>query len=198
LNLFVIFPPGLGGNHLANILSLDPKFSKRFDVDRYDQRRPNAHHAYMQNLDCVYVEKNLETLKNQNNVFCGHLVEYMTMKLQGLTDHFKDKVFFMIQMPQKTETAYKRLEGQNGQTPHWLLSEVGLCYMPDNFKRLVKEDLNIISYFVWPAYLFDQNLTPLLESLSQAGYDINFDKELAQTLHTKWFNNLNLNGSLNI
>lgn len=29
-NLFLIFPPGAGGNHLANMLSMHPKFSNRF------------------------------------------------------------------------------------------------------------------------------------------------------------------------
>ena len=43
-NLFVIFPPGGGGNHLANIVSTSPRFVTRFTPEVYeDSNRHKTH-----------------------------------------------------------------------------------------------------------------------------------------------------------
>ena len=34
-NVFVLFAPGLGGNHLANLISTDSRFQSRTTLDNY-------------------------------------------------------------------------------------------------------------------------------------------------------------------
>lgn len=48
-NLFIVFPGGCGGNHIANILSLLPEFSKRFTTSA----------NYQETMLKMYLEKNL-------------------------------------------------------------------------------------------------------------------------------------------
>lgn len=186
-NLFVIFPPGLGGNHLANILSLDPTYTTRFNIDAYDHLANNAHVAEMTNIDCDYIKDNIDRLSNQNNVFAGHLIEYSRLKLSNLLRYFPYRSFCLIQFPPPDTPAYKRLVKQNGVIPNWLYSEAGFMYTNTIFKNIFQEiSLQSRFWHVYPEKLFAEDIRPLLQEL----HSFSIDQELAQQLHTKWINSI--------
>jgi hypothetical protein len=66
MNIFILFAPGLGGNHLANILSLDSRFQSRANDKVYAGTTDTAH-TKLQNLQIQSIEKHLDQLVNQNN-----------------------------------------------------------------------------------------------------------------------------------
>lgn len=70
-NIFVLFAPGLGGNHLSNIFSLDSRYRRRVTDQMYDDQKKTAH-TEIQNISLSSIEKNLDELVDQNNVLCGH------------------------------------------------------------------------------------------------------------------------------
>ena len=43
MNVFVLYSPGTGGNHLANLISTDPNLNTRWHKDDYNQMDDNAH-----------------------------------------------------------------------------------------------------------------------------------------------------------
>ena len=78
-NIFVLFAPGLGGNHLSNIFSLDSRYRRRVTDQMYDDQKKTAH-TEIQNISLSSIEKNLDELVDQNNVLCGHWLEYVHLK----------------------------------------------------------------------------------------------------------------------
>ena len=78
-NLFLLFSPGCGGNHLANMLSLHPAFEPRFKSDDYEKEVyrkyieyfdmrgrqdciPVAHFSDLENLRVEFINKHKDTI----------------------------------------------------------------------------------------------------------------------------------------
>ena len=87
-NLFLIFPFGCGGNHLANMLSMTPFFTKRFISTNYlldmyqmytQEDRIVHHHSDLQNLQqkelALYGDRYLNS--ELKNIWCSHVDEYI-------------------------------------------------------------------------------------------------------------------------
>jgi len=195
-NLFVIYPPGLGGNHFANMLSLDKNFVKRFDNDDYNNpvkhNKVFAHHfSSVPQFDVDIIRKNIEVLSNQNNVFSGHWLAYDTFKKSGLADAFPNKKFFCIQFPDQGTKAFLRLKkmGLVSDTYTYLQTELALVYKCDYLERLCQEP-NSKFYYVWPHLLFDKDFCVIINDLTNQGFEIDLDMDLAQAMHDKWLINL--------
>lgn len=124
-NLFVIFPAGLGGNHLANLISTLPQFEPRDDYDDvvadlttqytdffFRSEHINAHFSKLQNLQPEYIIRHSEWLANSKriNLFCSHLKEYRYACSDGLIDPFKNRKFILITYPRKNEIALARMK----------------------------------------------------------------------------------------
>ena len=74
-NLFVIFPPGAGGNHLSNLVALSNQYDRCVDYTKYDSISGPAHFANHQNL--APCQTFFQDIQNQNNVLCCHLAQYL-------------------------------------------------------------------------------------------------------------------------
>ena len=92
-NLFIIFVPGLGGNHLANIISLDQQYQTRFYLDGYKDIKDseNAHFSTVRNLELDSIKNNLDSLIGKNNVFCSHLAQYQWFAESEYSKYFEEK-----------------------------------------------------------------------------------------------------------
>jgi hypothetical protein len=194
-NLFVIYPPGLGGNHLANMLSLSDDYITRFDLEKYDNvpgREIKAHHfSFVKQFDVDTISKNLEQLSNQNNVFAGHWLAYHTFKKSGLVEKFPNRKFLSIQIPEQNTKAFVRLQklGIGFNNYPWLLHEIGLLYKVDCLSLVCEEPIKNWCY-VWTDMLFGQNFSVVIKDLENQGLELNLDLDLAQSFHNKWLNNL--------
>jgi hypothetical protein len=122
-NLFVIFPAGAGGNHLANMLSMHPAFSPRFESTYYEStmRRcyanlllgrvtDNAHFGVFQNLQDVTFNKFKDShIKPDTiNIWCSHFDEYFfcgeTVK------RLQNKKYVLFSYPCPGTVAYTRVK----------------------------------------------------------------------------------------
>lgn len=174
----------MGGNHLANILSLDSRFRLRADDAVYDGIEQTAH-VTLQNINQQSIEKHLAQLVNQNNVFCGHWLEYVQLKESKLIEHFPNRTFCVIQIPEFDEIFYHRFLELNPNTPPWLLNEVALLYRKQHIEKLIDEQESPFVY-IWPHMLSKLDITVLLDDINNQGLDIKVDIAQAQYWHNIW------------
>ena len=198
-NLFVIFAPGLGGNHLANVLSLSKQFHSRVNYDVYNSDSIKAHlpGVGVTNLQLPSIEKELSTLKNQSNVFCGHWLEYMQLKESSLIDCFPNRSFCIMQIPQRGSLLSNRFLKFNSWGTPWLFTEVSALYNSmKNIKKLFDEPSSTFAH-VLPDLLSDQNIELVLNDISRQGISLDIDINVAQDLHNKWMDkNFTINNDL--
>lgn len=122
-NLFLIFPFGCGGNHLANMLSMTPGFTKRIVTDDYVQSmyrmytelgRVVFHHSDVQNLQPkelrLYGERYLNS--DLKNIWCAHHNEYIhairAKDSYPIVPFLDDKVYCLFTKPSVGSIAFDR------------------------------------------------------------------------------------------
>jgi len=191
-NLFILFAPGLGGNHLANLISLDSKFQTRFTERTYKYMHHQVvtnnvfpAHVALQNVRTDSIEKMLPTLINKSNVLCGHWLEYVMLKQSKFIEHFPNRSFCVIQMPNVNSLAYKRFENHCVNPMPWIYNELELLYKVENIAKLIDE-VESKFYYIWPDMLTDKDIRLLFEDLKIQGMDLDIDMEMAQHYHTIW------------
>ena len=199
-NLFIIFPAGVGGNHLANILSLSEQYATRFNADGYDgANRHTAHHAAARNLQIESLRPDLDHLHTQSNVFCGHWMEYDHFKNDGFADGFPNRKFCVIHVPEAAVRARNRFlsfmnVNKRDEDP-WIMHELMSVYSVRAMKRLCDEP-DSDWYEARADLLFSDDIQPLLNSLQSQSMRVQLDITLAQSIHTKWINNLKATGQI--
>jgi len=178
MNVIIIFSPGLGGNHLANMISTDPRFHNRTSVKDYlESTRADAHFSSLQNLN------NLDELQQtDNNVLCGHLGEFIWTEYMAITSRFKSLQIVLIETPKDhTSVAYQRWQDYS-QMNSYFQAEQGVLYSQDVIERITGiTDMN----FMPSESLF--NKTAPIEILQEMNYNI--DAEQCTKMHTHWFEN---------
>lgn len=91
-NVFLIHPPGAGGNHLANMLSLHEDFEPRFDSNEYESEMISkyesvldlrhgdfpVHFSDLENLQDSQLKLHFNKIINSEKryIFCAHDYEY--------------------------------------------------------------------------------------------------------------------------
>lgn len=187
-NIFILFAPGLGGNHLANILSLDKNFTNRASIQSYQSAVDNAH-TDIQNINYNSIKKNLPALVGKSNVLCGHWLEYEQLKEHNLLQHFPNRTFCTIQFPShdsKLCSRFLNLSANQGIMP-WVYNELGLLYKREYITKLIDEKDAPFMY-VWPEMLINENIQVLINDLNNQGLNVEIDIVQAQQYHTMWLN----------
>jgi hypothetical protein len=170
MNVFVIFAPGVGGNHLANMIATDPQFKSRATIEQYRAAKKYAHHSVMQNLT------NLQIDSYNNNVLCGHFGELYWLD-RSLFEH---KQVVIIDIPlDKNSFAYKRFQIKNGNLSGYHVEEQRSLYTPEMIKRVT----GISDYYTIPAESVVTNKSPVDLLI---GMNYNVDKEICEQMHTEW------------
>lgn len=130
-NLFIAFTGGTGGNHVANMLSLCPEFSPRFQHKNYKEMLVNSYryasiskrekisanaHFYkkfngIENTNgLVNSEQRTFLLDNQNrNIIIGHYHQWTDVYSKKLEDGFTNIVWMIFTVPSVDSLAGKRL-----------------------------------------------------------------------------------------
>lgn len=157
-SIFVIFPPGCGGNHLSNLLSFLPNVSGRFSSNTYFHDMVLKYHKLSQGADIVAHFSDLENLQKEQldmhldrilksedkYVFCAHADEYIyTMQMYKKLFANKKKMYFLMSEPTlKNEVVFWRRRG------YWMqpdtLERYYDLYNPKGFLRNVSDPKSII------------------------------------------------------
>jgi hypothetical protein len=181
-NIFVIFAPLTGGNHLANIVSMSDRFVKRFNENVYYN---NLFHVHPKSNKTNYAptEADLTALQGQSNVFCSHLTEYLSAKT--LTEHHvPNRKYILLEFPVHSRNSFFKHRISKGlyYNDKYILEELSTMYSIDTFSKLTNEkDLTKINVDL----LFDRDVSGLLETLNlELGLNINLQE--ASKLHQLW------------
>lgn len=183
-NLFVIFPPGGGGNHLANIVSTSPRFVTRFTPEVYEDSNRHKTHPIGGKDNFYYDEESLKNLQETSNVFCSHFAEYLVSK--NLAERFlSNRKFLMVEFPGNTRNEFF-LERVKKHYPayqdSYFIEELSMFYSIDTFGAVTKEsDMAKITVDL----IFTSDAAPMVQHLnSEFGLDLNL--ETVSYLHRKW------------
>jgi len=117
-NLFLVFPPGCGGNHVANMLSMTPDFEPRYTYDNYYEdivykyqhffgSGPEsdvdctAHFCDLQNLQLKQLIKFESKIVNSKKpyILCSHAVEYIIRNNEKEIELLTDRMFCLFSNP---------------------------------------------------------------------------------------------------
>jgi hypothetical protein len=202
-NIFVMFAPGTGGNHLANLMSLDSRYAKRFDPSDYDfttNNNSDAHYATLhggpENLNLYHPWIDINCIKLQKNILCGHVLEYLQLKnTTNILEQLPNKAFVTIQVPTPGDRAHTRMTWRYGKMDNYMLGELAVLYDAPNLKKIFDLPEIDVWHYVWPKDLFDDDISPVLNQIQHV-FGLDLDQTLAQELHTKWLANLERNKQL--
>ena len=178
MNVFVIFAPGLGGNHLANMIATDPRFKSRATIEQYQAAKKYAHHSGMQNLT------NLQIDSYDNNVFCGHFGELCWLDRRL----FEPIQAVIIDIPRdKNSFAYKRFQIVNNVFfNEYIIEEQRILYTRGTIRKVT----GIRDSYAISAESVVTNNSPVDLLI---GMNYNVDKEICEQMHTEWIkHNLDL------
>ena len=189
--LFIIFAPGLGGNHLANLIALGDRFKRDVDYNKYYQKVNDAHFAKMENLQLLHVlsgisDQDVENILIKNNIFCGHIGEYLWFMQSPYYQKFKNKKILVIDVPDVDSLAYKRFSSCTNLNDYFYYEQKTL-YTQLSLSNLFNEN----DFFsIKSTLIFDKNSDELIQFLEQE-FNMIIDKTLASTIHANWINNIN-------
>jgi hypothetical protein len=180
-NIIVLFPPGTGGNHLANLLSTDSTFQSRASLNDYKTNQSaNAHFSYIKNLDRDII-MNLDA--NLNHVLCGHWGEYYWLKINHLLDRIKDRQILILTVPNRDSISFKRFIKHNQNIPEYLVQEQRSLYSIDVVRSVFNDD----DFFVLdPDILFSTSLTDFFSFVVDE-MALTLDYEFCNEAHQLWY-----------
>lgn len=181
-NIFVLFSPGTGGNHLANMLSTDSRFIQRSSVDDYRAHpNGNAHTSNVENLTLSDIEK----LTPDNNVLCGHFGEYHWLSLSGLLEKFNNRQIFILEVPVLGTTAWERYTNMYPMMGYFHEEQRSL-YTVELIEKTFDEH-DIVS--LPSELLFQPDLSQLFDRISKE-CDLQMDQQTCTQMHTIWYKKL--------
>ena len=186
-NLFVIFAPGLGGNHLANLLALTDRFQRSVDFEGYSTDETTAHFCDIVNLRVTSIEANLDKLVNQSNVLCGHIGEYLWFKDMPWSSKFLNKKFLIVSVPEKNTLAFSRfIKYIPAVDNEYFYQEQKTLYTQNVLEKLLEET----DFFqIRAEQIFDRDIESLIEFLEQQ-FSSTIKKQLALDIHSAWMSKL--------
>jgi hypothetical protein len=190
----IAYPPSGGGNHLKNILCLDPSFSNSSDLDvsKYTNGDREVHSTPGRNVQEHKVSA--AAISKSDYIIHGHFGELATQRDQ--INAIYDKKFVVVTIDSDRDkflldTRQHRL-GQMGH-PYYLNEEQPYLYQPyfyqNYFTGLPENIYTIALNDFWHPNLNTHNIIPGLNTFLNK----NVDQEQAQVLHNHWHINNDIN-----
>jgi hypothetical protein len=185
-NIIVLFAPGLGGNHLANIISTDSRFQPRTSVKTYQENTTsNAHFYNIQNLDLTALP---DIDCDKNHVLCGHWGEYYWAKIHNHLTRLPNRQLIIIKVPVIGSLAYDRMLKYTRLTVNqYLVEEQRSLYSMDVIEKCMQEH-DLVE--VTTELMFCENIDSILAFLSDQ-MDLNLDPLVCKAMHKVWFEKIN-------
>ena len=189
-NLFVIFPPGAGGNHLANIIALSGRFNRAVDYNRYDNIKGPAHFSKIQNLEIT--SKEIRSISTQNNVLCSHLAQYL-WRQDLVKEYLPNRKYIIIDLNNASAKVRERMNKVFFPYQHnYMWEECSTLYSSKYFGIVTGET---DYFYINVGMIATPDIIPLPTCL-KTELELTIDQGSATTIHQKWYNS-NFNGALN-
>jgi hypothetical protein len=212
-NLFIVFPAGAGGNHLANLISTLPQFRSVNDSDAISRLSElytdfffkgngiNVHFSRLQNLQPdILIDNKDRLLSNHNiNVFCAHARELSHTFNNGAMDQFTDRRFILISHPIYNTIALSRMK--NGP---WSMGDPSKPeeYEIDSFFKKVSNspksglfDKNQILTIDGDVFFTNDGMDHIIERLSP---HLGEFPNACRMMHEFWYGGIILKGTKNL
>jgi hypothetical protein len=185
----IVFLPGAGGNHLANIISTDKKFAGRIDSNFYNQNRIVAH-PISSELE-ISIHDQIHNAIGCNYVFCCHL-GVLQWNLDDFNNSIADKKIIVIEFSQKPRPKLfiKRISTPGHYwLPSYKIEEYSWLYSVDVIRKLFEfTDVTPLSVDM----LFDPDSRRLVDCLhKEFNLQLNYDQ--IQHMHTNWLASITKN-----
>lgn len=179
-NIIILFAPGLGGNHLANIISTDPRFQPRASVMSYqDSTTANAHFYDIQNLDLSAL---IDIDRDKSHVLCGHWGEYYWAKIHNHLTQLINRQLVIMRVPGVGSLAYDRMIKYTNLISHYLIEEQRSLYTMDVVGKCMQEqDLAEVT----TELMFSENIDGMLAGLSEQ-LALDLDLPACRAMHAIW------------
>lgn len=135
-NLFVIYPPACGGNHIANLISLHPTFNPKYVwendyeesmyfnyISMHAGRKDHSHNSLNVHFDInqkhindypsddIWLEQILSN--DKKNVFTGHYTNFHNLFSNNLLDKFAPYFGIILSEPEVGSIPFKRNQNNN-------------------------------------------------------------------------------------
>ena len=186
--IIILFAPGQGGNHLANLISTSLYVEKRMPDNNYlDSLQtyyayniPNAHiDSTVNNVGVMDTDGLYTALSTTSKpyVIAGHIDE--TYYVYDFIKNLGSYMFITFENFNLTDLIKKRMAKYDE-------SLIKLLYRPSVVSKLF-ETSNVRA--LDPADLFSDNPRDLLTNLSKE-LSLDLDLDFCLDLHTKWFNKI--------
>jgi len=184
-NIFVLFYPGLGGNHLANMLSTDSTFLPRGSIEQYQQAKdkPHVHFSPIKNLTVQQIQ---QVDIGISHVFCGHWAEYNWCRLNHAIDRIPNRQILIVKIPDKQTAAHQRMVKYTCQLTDYLHEEQRSLYSIDVIQRMFGEH----DIFEMDTDLFFQPSVTGFLDFAQDEMAIGLDRTRCQSMHDIWYNRM--------
>lgn len=186
--IVILFSPGQGGNHLANIISTSVYVEKRTESDRYSQ---DLQYYYSSSVTDAHVNSTISNVgvmnptelhdmlskSNKPCVIAGHIDEtyYIYEYIKNLGQYF----FITFENFNLTDIIKKRMKTYDD-------SLIKLLYREKVVSKLF-DTKNVLA--LDPAKLFEESPYDLLSDLSR-DLSLDLDLDFCLDLHKKWFNKI--------
>jgi hypothetical protein len=183
-NLFVIFPPAAGGNHLANIVSISPKFATRFAPEVYEDSNRHKTHPGGGGKNFYHDETSLKLLQSTSNVFCSHFAEYMSARAL-VEKYLQNRKFLIVEFPEHARNKFfldRATKYYPAYQDQYFVEETAMLYSTDMFCSITKEtNLEQITVDT----VFTNDVTSLVTQINSK-FDLNLELDTVKYLHQKW------------
>lgn len=172
-----MFSPGLGGNHIANMLSTDERYKTIATIEDYRKHRGQNAHIVIGNLGL------LDTAQSTTgNIFCGHFGEFHWKFSENKISKFDNRQIIIINTPNDTNSlAYKRLK-KYSKLDEFYVAEQQTLYSIDTFNKLFDED----DFFVIDAEdIFTNSIDKFLKyAINEMNFELNYNE--CKQMHSIW------------
>lgn len=177
-NIFVVFSPGLGGNHVANMISTADGYLTRATAEQYATHTDeNAH------FDENYY--NLDFSDTSTRVRAMHFSEFIghTNKIQSI----ENRQILLLSLPRRVSLAYRRYQDYHKNLMKiYLYEEQRLIYSQKVIEKLTNET-NFVTLDT--ELVFDSNIRRLTTSI-QDKMNIQLNITECEQMHHTWYNKI--------
>jgi len=176
----VLFSPGTGGNHVANMLATATSFESRVDDNAYNCHEDNnAHYSTIKNLNFNTIHM-IDPAKN--NVLCGHWLEYYILLLENKIQFFQNRQIFILEYPQKNTLALNRVHTLNNLSEYFAKEQESIYSIEIIQRCFSEEDIHVYS----ADKIFQENIDEFY-SFAKTEMSMCIDRHLCASMHDKWF-----------
>lgn len=173
--LLICYAPGLGGNHVANLLSTSDRYHRSVKLERYFE----AGHARW----CAH----FDDAKQDSNIMLNHFNEIVTDRTQKFCSG-DNVIRLVLALPATNDLAWSRFEMWNNVPlrSNYLRHELDTIYKQQYLNRLLPGRWETL----FTDDLFNETKIDLVLDQLRQKTDCDFDHDCARNLHRAWIDRI--------